>query len=78
MHMDWYDRSILSFVLDTSLLSRPTKGTAIVHFGMDARRIRRRFDAILDAYGSHQIPLDDTDLELVARAVNYRGSANPT
>jgi hypothetical protein len=78
MHMDWYDRSILSFVLDTSLLSRPTGGTAVVNFGMDAGRIGHRFDAILDVYGSHQIPLEDTDLELLARAVNYRVSANAT
>ena len=74
MHLDWYDRSILSFVLESALLSKPHNGTSPVQFGLDARRIARRFDVILDAYGSRHLPLDDADQELVCQAVRYRTS----
>ena len=74
MHLDWYDRSILRFVLESALLSRPHSGTAPVQFGLDSRRIARRFDVILDAYGSRHLPLDDADQELIHRAARYRTS----
>jgi len=74
MHLDWYDRSILSFVLESALLSKPHNGTSPVQFGLDSRRIARRFDVILDAYGSRYLPLDDADQDLVCRAVRYRTS----
>jgi len=74
MHLDWYDRSILSFVLESALLSKPHNGTSPVQFGLDSRRIARRFDVILDAYGSRHLPLDDADQDLVCRAVRYRTS----
>jgi hypothetical protein len=32
MHLDWYDRSILSFVLESALLSKPHNGTSPVQF----------------------------------------------
>ena len=74
MHLDWYDRSILHFVLESALLSRPQDGTSPVQFGLDARRIARRFDVILDAYGSRHLPLVDADQELIYRAARYRTS----
>ncbi|CAN5362840.1 hypothetical protein BH09ACT8_BH09ACT8_04470 [soil metagenome] len=76
VHMDWYDRSIVLFVLDTGLLTRPSNSATVVEFGMDARRIAQRFDAVLRAYASNQFILDDADLELVRRAVRYRDSVS--
>jgi hypothetical protein len=72
MQIDWYDQSILRFVLDSDLLSRPSSGTGIVQFGLDARRIRQRFEAVLYIYASQQIALDEADLELIRRAIQYR------
>ena len=40
MHLDWYDRSILSFVLEAELLSATSRNeTTPVQFGISARRI---------------------------------------
>jgi hypothetical protein len=77
MHLDWYDRRIVSFVLDSDLLSRPNESTR-VQFGMDARRIMKRFDAVLDVSVSQQLPLDAADLDLVNRAMQYRAIVRPT
>jgi hypothetical protein len=77
MHLDWYDRRIVSFVLDSDLLSRPDESTC-VQFGMDARRIMKRFDAVLDVSASQQLPLDAADMDLVNRARQYRAIARPT
>ncbi|WP_458319621.1 hypothetical protein [Mycolicibacterium brisbanense] len=77
MHLDWYDRRIVSFVLDSDLLSQPNESTP-VQFGMDARRIMKRFDAVLDVSASQQLPLDAADMDLVNRARQYRAIARPT
>jgi hypothetical protein len=78
MHLDWYDRRIVSFVLDSDLLSRQDKESTRVQFGMDARRIMKRFDAVLDVSVSQQLPLDAADMDLVNRAMQYRAIARPT
>ncbi len=76
MHMDWYDRSILSFVLESALLSTPAReDDTPVQFGLSARRITRRFDAVIDLYGSRRLPLDEPDLDLLRRAARYRATA---
>ncbi|MEE6165085.1 MULTISPECIES: hypothetical protein [Mycobacteriaceae] len=77
MHLDWYDRRIVSFVLDSDLLSQPNESTR-VQFGMDARRIMKRFDAVLDVSMSQQLPLDAADMDLVNRARQYRATTRPT
>jgi hypothetical protein len=77
MHLDWYDRRIVSFVLDSDLLSLPNE-SAQVQFGMDARRIMKRFNAVLDVSVSQQLPLDAADMDLVNRAMQYRAIVRPT
>jgi hypothetical protein len=77
MHLDWYDRRIVSFVLDSDLLSRQDKETR-VQFGMDTRRIMKRFDAVLDVSVAQQLPLDAADMDLVNRAMQYRAISRPT
>jgi hypothetical protein len=77
MHLDWYDRRIVSYVLDSDLLSLPNKESTRVQFGMDARRIMKRFDAVLDVSVSQQLPLDAADMDLVNRAMQYRAIARP-
>lgn len=76
MHLDWYDRSILTYVLDSGLPvptarsdDRPTQ------FGITADRVAARFDAVLEVYASRHPLLDQPDLELVRRAARYRDTA---
>jgi hypothetical protein len=73
MHLDWYDRSILTYVLDSGLRSRAeVSDDTPVHFGITAGRIAARFDAVLDVYASRQPLLEQPDLDLVRRAARYR------
>jgi hypothetical protein len=75
MHMDWYDRSILNFVLESALLSAPTrKDDTPLEFGLSARRIAQRFDAVVDVYASRELPLEEPDLDLLRRAARYRAA----
>jgi hypothetical protein len=75
--MDWYDRSILTFVLESALLSAPVReDDTPVQFGLSSRRLTQRFDAVLDVYASRQVPLDEPDLDLVRRAARYRATAD--
>ncbi|WP_157625867.1 hypothetical protein [Mycobacterium sp. 155] len=78
MHLDWYDRCIVSFVLDSDLLSQPNRENTRAQFGMDASRIMKRFDAVLDVSVSQHLPLDAADMDLVNRAMQYRAIARPT
>ena len=42
---------------------------------MSARRIIQRFEAVVDLCTSRQLPLEQSDLELVRRAASYRATA---
>jgi hypothetical protein len=75
MHLDWYDRKILTFVLDCAPNSEPRNGDTFAGFGIDARRVMRRFDAVVEAFTSHQVPLEEADLNLVRRAAGFRPAA---
>jgi hypothetical protein len=80
MHLDWYDRSILSFVLESALPSATQNAELPMYFGIGARRIWQRFDAVVDTYASGAPPLDRPDRDLVLRAADYRaavGRAHP-
>ena len=72
MHLDWYDREILTFVLDRTPRSVPANDASFARFGIDAHRLMRRFDAVVDVFTTHQVPLDASDLNLVERAARYR------
>jgi hypothetical protein len=74
MRIDWYDRGILSFVLESELLSGPQRdATTPVKFGIDAARITKRFNAVVDLYDSRLLDsLEEPDLELMRRATRYR------
>jgi hypothetical protein len=70
MHLDWYDRRILTFVLDWAPQSEPPDDESFVNFGIDSRRVMRRFDAVVDVFDA--IPLEEADQKLVRRAANFR------
>ncbi|MCX8562993.1 hypothetical protein OS122_19035 [Mycolicibacterium mucogenicum] len=72
MHLDWYDRGILTFVLGCAPDAEPPNDASLARFGITTPRVMRRFDAVLDAVRSHQFPLDDADLTLVHQAVDHR------
>ena len=72
MHLDWYDRGILTFVLGCASGTEPSDDASLAHFGITTPRVMRRFDAVLDAVRSHEFPLDDADLMLVHQAADYR------
>ncbi|MUL77276.1 hypothetical protein [Mycolicibacterium sp. CBMA 226] len=72
MHLDWYDRDILTFVLGCAPGAEPPNDASLAHFGISTARVMRRFDAVLDAVRSHQFPLDDADLTLVHQVADHR------
>ncbi|WP_155925722.1 hypothetical protein [Mycolicibacterium sp. CBMA 234] len=72
MHLDWYDRGILTFVLGCASGAEPSNDASLAQFGITTPRVMRRFDAVLDVVRSHRIPLDDADLTLVHQAADYR------
>jgi hypothetical protein len=74
MRLDWYDRQILTFVLDWAPNPQPPNGEALVQFGIDAHRVMRRFDAVVDVITSRQVPLEEADLNLVRRAEGFRST----
>ena len=49
MHLDWYDRGVLTFVLGCSSGAEPSDDASLAQFGITAPRVMRRFDAVLDA-----------------------------
>jgi len=75
MHLDWYDRGILNFVLDCAPQADPSDDASYARFGIDAHRVMRRFASVVDVYTTHQFPLEESDLNLVRQAAHYR-SAN--
>ncbi len=72
MHLDCYDRRILAFVVgrapDEPLPERECRSW----FGISPRAVMRRFNAVVDVYVSHHVPLGEPDLELLTRAERYR------
>ena len=76
MHLDWYDRGILTFVLDWAADAEPSDAESVTRFGIDAHRVMRRFDAVVDVFTTHQIPLEESDLTLVHQAALYRSNAH--
>lgn len=71
MRLDWYDREILTFVLNGTAPAGPRNDAALSHFGIAANRVMRRFDAVVDVFTSHQFSLDESDLTLVQRAASF-------
>jgi hypothetical protein len=74
MHLDWYDRKILTFVLDFAPKSEPPNDESLAGFGINAGRVMRRFDAVVDVFTSRQVPLEEADLNLVRRAACFRSA----
>jgi hypothetical protein len=75
MQIDWYDRSIVSYVLDSKAVPDSGTDSRSTHFGIGTHRLMQRFDAILDVYAAQQLPLDEPDLDLLRRARRYRETA---
>ena len=75
MHLDWYDRKILTFMLEWAPQSEPPREQSYAHFGIDARRVMRRFNAVIEAFSSNEMPLAEADLHLLRRAAQFRAGA---
>jgi hypothetical protein len=76
MHLDWYDRGILTFVLGWAPDAEPPNAESVTRFGIDAHRVMRRFDAVVEVFTTHRIPLEDSDMTLVHEAARYRSAAH--
>ena len=72
MHLDCYDRRILAFVVDRPSDQPLPERECRSWFGISPRAVMRRFNAVVDVYVSHRIPLDESDLELLSRAERLR------
>jgi hypothetical protein len=72
IHLDCYDRRILTFVLDRASSEPLAEKDCRNWFGISPRAVMRRFDAVVDVYVSHQIPLEASDLGLLNQAARYR------
>ncbi len=72
MHLDWYDRQILLFVV-AQPAGRPLSDTECRSwFGITPSAVMRRFDAVVDVYLSAHVPLAAADQDLLDRAAARR------
>ena len=71
MHLDCYDRRILAFVLSRGSDGPLPEMECRSWFGISPRAVLRRFDAVVDVYVSHRVPLDEPDQELLSRAGSW-------
>ena len=72
MHLDCYDRRILAFVVDRDPLEQLPERECRSWFGISPRAVMRRFNAVVDVYVTHHVPLEKADLELLSRAECYK------
>lgn len=68
MRLDWYDRRILEFVVECGPCSQPTDEQTLACFGISARRVMRRLDAVIDLHAVPGTTLGEPDRDLVKRA----------
>ena len=78
MHLDCYDRRILAFVVERGLDDQLPERECRSWFGISPRAVMRRFNAVVDVYVSHHVPLDEADRELLSRAERCRSSSIST
>ena len=76
MHLDCYDRRILAFVVERGLDEPLPALECRSWFGISPRAVMRRFNAVVDVYVSHHVPLDDADRALLDRAARFRSSSS--
>ena len=74
MHLDCYDRRILAFVVNHTAGEPLPEWECRTWFGISPRAVMRRFNAVVDVYVSHHVPLDESDLELLGRAERLRSN----
>jgi hypothetical protein len=72
MHFDCYDRRILAFVVDQPADEPLPARECRSWFGISPRAVMRRFNAVVDVYVSHHVPLDEADRSLLSRAERHR------
>jgi hypothetical protein len=72
MHLDCYDRRILAFVVDRASDEPLRENDCRSWFGISPRAVMRRFDAVVDVYTSHHVPLDEPDSQLLGKAERLR------
>jgi len=72
MHLDCYDRRILAFVVQRGLDEALPERECRSWFGISPRAVMRRFNAVVDVYVSHHVPLDESDRDLLGRAERLR------
>jgi hypothetical protein len=78
LHLDCYDRRILAFVVDHDPATRLPEWECRAWFGISPRAVMRRFNAVVDVYVSHHVPLDDADRELLQRAKRLHSPSTST
>lgn len=72
MHLDWYDREILAFVI-AEPADRPLSDVGCrSRFGITPGAVMRRFDAVVDVYRCAHLPLAPADQDLLDRAAALR------
>ena len=76
MILDWYDRRILAFVVSQPSDRPLPEQECRSWFGISPRAVMRRFNAVVDVYVSHHVPLDDADRALLDRAARFRSSSS--
>jgi len=74
MRLDCYDRRILAFVVDRDPEKQLPERECRSWFGISPRAVMRRFNAVVDVYVSHHVPLDESDRDLLSRAESYRSA----
>ena len=75
MHLDWYDRQILMFVVNQPADRPLSASDCRSWFGITPGAVMRRFDAVVDVYLSTHVPLAAADQDLLDRAVTRRQHA---
>lgn len=75
MHLDWYDREILTFVTAQPPGRPLSDAECRSRFGITPGAVRRRFDAVVDAYRCAHLPLVPAEQDLLDRAATLRHHA---
>ncbi|MEH3142252.1 MAG: hypothetical protein PGN37_19165 [Mycobacterium kyogaense] len=73
MHLDWYDREILTYVTAAPADRPLPEAGCRSRFGITPGAVMRRFAAVVDVYRTAHLPLAPADQDLLDRAA-ARGS----
>ena len=72
MQLDWYDRRVLTYLLDSCDTAMPSDDEALVSVGLNCARLLRRVDAVIDCVATQDVSFVEPDMTLVRRAACRR------